>query len=161
MNRPETARGFRHHHAAPDDDQTHDEEIAEDEGTDGRARHIDQHQGTQNAAEHACHGQKDENAAIDIAMQQMGRAGNRGREQFGGMDRGRCLGGRHAGGQKHGGRNHPVTHAERTINQLGKEPTRAKIRNSSMVSSWLHVSCHVAAAGTRAIRQGAALRKVP
>ena len=109
------------HQAAPDDDQAHKQQIAEDIGADRGAIGIDQYQRAENAAGDTSGAEDHQDAPVNVAMQDMRGAGSGGGEQLRGMDAGRGVGGRHAGRQQHHRGDDAVAHAERAVDQLGEE----------------------------------------
>src|SRR5207247_6808403 len=61
--------------AAPEDEEAHDQQIAEDIGSDQLARHLGEKQRAGNAAELTGNREKPEQPAVDIAMEKMRHAG--------------------------------------------------------------------------------------
>jgi hypothetical protein len=113
----------------------HDHQVGKDIGPDLAARQIDQHQGAGDAAHHAGGAQQNHQAPVDIAVQDVRGAGGGGGEQLGRMDAGRCVGRGNAARQQHDGGYDAVTHAERTVDQLGEKSDQRehnKIRHAAI-----------------------------
>src|SRR4029078_5438348 len=99
---------------APEDEQAHDEQIAKDIWPNELAGYLGEEKRTDNAAGVSGNGKEPEQATVDIAMQEMRGAGSRGGEELGGMDGGRCMGGRHAARQQEDRGNDAIAHAPST-----------------------------------------------